>query len=114
MESKVEMTLEEYTTLIRENERLKAILQKCRGELREDAVGSIRCYAIGSLPKEKCLAAMQSDDKELIKEFAYSGAVGSLFLKFPCFSEGEIEAVLAENIRRKVQERIEELDESDN
>ena len=107
MESKVEMSLAEYTALIRENERLRAINSKNRGELMEKAESPVRSHAIDNMTIEQCLAT----DKEMIDTFTYSEVVKEIFNKLPCFPPDMIEMVLAENIRQKIQKRIDELSE---
>ena len=111
MESKVEMSLAEYTALIRENERLRAINSKNRGELMEKAESPVRSHAIDNMTIEQCLATDKLTAKEMIDTFTYSEVVKEIFNKLPCFPPDMIEMVLAENIRQKIQKRIDELNE---
>ena len=111
MESKVEMSLAEYTALIRENERLRAIHSKNRWELEEKAASHVRSYAIDNMTIEQCLATDKLTAKEMIDTCTYSEVVKEIFSELPCFPPDIIERVLAESIRQKIQKRIDELSE---
>lgn len=114
MESKVEMTLDEYTAIIRENERLKTMLLTCHSLLEDKTKSSIDVYTINSLTKEQCDNALKMDENRLIYEYTFGRPLNDAIVQFPCFTINEIKNVFAEAIRKKIQERIEELDESEN
>ena len=111
MESKVEMDLAEYTNLIKENERLKAMLHTCHRLLEEKAKASVEVYTINDLTKEQCDNALKMDEKTLIYEYSYSRTFNDAIVEFLCFTIDEIKTVFAENIRQKIQKRIDELSE---
>ena len=109
MESKVEMTLEEYTNLIRENERLKAMLRTCHRLLEEKAKGSVDVYTINGLTKEQCGEALKMDEKLLIHEYTYGRTFNDAIMEFPCFTSDEIKNVFIEAILKKIKGRIGDL-----
>lgn len=109
MESNVEMTLEEYTNIIKENERLKAMLRTCHHLLEEKAKGSVDVYTINDLTKEQCNNALKMDEKTLIYEYSYSRAFNDAIVDFPCFTINEIKNVFAEAILKKIKGRIGDL-----
>lgn len=106
MESKVEMTLEEYTSLIRENERLKAMLRNCERLLKEKAKDSVDVYTINDLTKEECDKALAMDKGALIYEYTYGRSFKDTSEWFPCFTSDEIKNAFAEAILKKIKERI--------
>ena len=103
MESKVEMTLEEYTNLIRENERLKAMLHTCHRLLEEKAKGSVDVYTINGLTKEQCGEALKMDENRLIHEYTYGRTFNDAIVEFPCFTNEEIKNVFIEAILKKLK-----------
>ena len=109
MESKVEMTLEEYTNLIRENERLKAMLHTCHRLLEEKAKDSVEVYTINGLTKEQCDNALKMDEKTLIYEYTYGRMFNDATVEFPCFTSDEIKTVFAEAILKKIKGRMDKL-----
>ena len=109
MESKVEMTLEEYTNIIKENERLKAMLLTCNRLLEEKAKGSVDVYTINNLTKEQCDNAIKIDEKRLIHEFTYGRTFNDAIVEFPCFTINEIKNVFIEAILKKIKGRIGDL-----
>lgn len=110
MESKVEMTLEEYTSLIRENERLKYILRNCNRLLHDFLSENVKRYQIGKLTKEECDNALAMEPRKIVDKFGYDYTSKSAYNDYPCFSKEEIEKMYADIIRNKIQERIEELE----
>ena len=109
MESKVEMTLEEYTNLIRDNERLKAMLHTCHRLLEEKAKNSVEVYAINDLTKEQCGEALKMDENRLIYEYSYSHTFNDAIVEFPCFTSNEVKTVFTEAILKKIKGRIGDL-----
>ena len=109
MESKVEMTLEEYTNLIRDNERLKAMLHTCHRLLEEKAKNSVEVYTINDLTKEQCGEALKMDENRLIYEYSYSHTFTDAIVEFPCFTSNEIKTVFTEAILKKIKGRIGDL-----
>lgn len=109
MESKVEMTLEEYTNLIRENERLKAMLRTCHRLLEDKAKASIEVYTINGLTKEQCDKALKMDENRLIYEYTYGRTLNDTIVEFPCFTSDEIKKVFTEAILKKIKGRMGDL-----
>ena len=106
MESKLEITLEEYTNLIRENERFKAILRAFHNLLEEKAKGSVDVYTINGLTKEQCGEAIKMDEKLLIHEYTYGRTLNDAIVEFPCFTINEIKNVFIEAIIKKIKGRM--------
>lgn len=109
MESKVEMTLEEYTNLIRENERLKAMLRTCHLLLEKKAKDSVEVYTINGLTKKECDNALKMEEKRLINEYTYGKTFTDAIVEFPCFTINEIKTVFTEAILKKIKGRIGDL-----
>nr|DAW56347.1 MAG TPA: GABH ALL/GABH BLL coil heterodimer, DE NOVO.1A [Caudoviricetes sp.] len=109
MESKVEMMLEEYTNLIRENERLKAMLHTCHRQLEGKAKDSVEVYTINDLTKEQCDEALKMDEKTLIYEYTYGRTFNDAIVDFPCFTNEEIKTVFVEAILKKIKGRMGDL-----
>ena len=109
MKSKVEITLEEYTNLIKENERLKAMLRTFHSLLEDKAKSSIDVYTISNLTKEKCDNALKMDENRLIHEYTYGRALNDAIVKFPCFAINEIKNVFIEAILKKIKGRMVDL-----
>lgn len=109
MESKVEMTLEEYTNLIRENERLKAMLRTCHRLLEDKSKASVEVYTINGLTKEQCDNALKMDENRLIFEYTYSRSLNDAIVEFPCFTSNEIKNVFIEAILKKIKGRMADL-----
>ena len=110
MESKVEMALEEYTNLIRENERLRALLRNCNRLLHDFLAENVKRYSIGKLTKEECDNALVMEPGKIVDKFGYDYTSKSAYNDYPCFSKEEIEKMYSDIIRNKIQERIEELE----
>ena len=109
MESKVEMTLEEYTNLIRENERLKSMLRTCHRQLEGKAKDSVDVYTIDNLTKEQCDNALKIDETRLIHEYTYGRTFNDTIMEFPCFTSNEIKNVFIEAILKKIKGRMGDL-----
>lgn len=113
MESNVEMTLEEYTNIIRESERLKATLRTFHSLLEDKTKSSIDVYTINSLTKEQCDNALKMDENRLIYEYTFGRPLNDAIVQFPCFTINEIKNVFAEAIIKKIKGRIGEFGKSE-
>ena len=109
MESKVEMALEEYTNLIRENERFKAMLRAFHNLLEDKAKASVEVYTINDLTKEQCGNALKMDENRLIHEYTYGRSLNDAIVEFPCFTINEIKNVFTESIIKKIKGRMADL-----
>ena len=109
MESKVEMTLEEYTNIIKENERLKSMLRAGHRLLEDKAKDSIEVYTINGLTKEQCDKALKMDENRLIYEYTYGRTLNDAIGEFPCFTSDEIKKVFTEAILKKIKGRMGDL-----
>ena len=107
------MSLTEYTSLIRENERLKGMLRKCDRQLRERLCKEVKEGSVGSLTKAGCAKAMSMASDEIVDKFGYGFSLKSALNEFPCFTFDEIEEAYADAIRKKIQERMGEFDKSE-
>lgn len=110
MESKVEMTLEEYTNIIKENERLKCMLHDCTRQLFNKLKDGVKGYAIDRLTKEECDKDILMESDKLIDKYGFTYTFTDAYREFPCFSRDEVEKTYADIIRNKIQERVEELE----
>ena len=110
MESKVEMTLEEYTNVIKENERLKCMLHDCTRQLINKLKNDVKQYTINKLTKEECEKSILMESDKLIAKYGFDYSFTAAYREFPCFSRDEVEKTYADIIRNKIQERIEELE----
>ena len=54
MDNKIEISLDSYTSLIRENERLKANLTRCYKQMKALVDDNIRQYEISKMTREEC------------------------------------------------------------
>lgn len=113
MDGKIEMTLDEYASLIRENERLKETLVRCRKQLKTSIRENLKTCQIGQMTKEECVQAASQECRKLIGEFAFGRCVERVFDEWPCFSKEEIEEEFGSCIREKIKERMEELPEDE-
>ena len=111
MESKVEMSLAEYTALIRENEKFKAMLRTFHNLLEDKAKASVEVYTINDLTKEQCDNSLKMDENRLIHEYTYGRSLNDAIVEFPCFTINEIKNVFTEAILKKIKLRIDELSE---
>lgn len=110
MENKVEMELEQYTELIRENERLRSLLRNCNRLLHDFLAENVKRYQIGKLTKDECDNALAMEQRKIVDKFGYDYTSKSAYNDYPCFSKEEIEKMYSDIIRNKIQERIEELE----
>ena len=110
MESKVEMTLEEYTNIIKENERLKCMLHDCTRQLFNKLKDAVKGYAIDKFTKEECDKSIVMESDKLIDKYGYTYSFTDACREFPCFSRDEVEKTYGDIIRNKIRKRIEELE----
>ena len=113
MESKLEITLEEYTNLIKENERLKSMLRAFHNLLEDKAKANVEVYTINDLTKEQCDNALKMDENRLIHEYTYGRSLNDAIVEFPCFTINEIKNVFIEDILKKIKGRIGDLKEKE-
>lgn len=112
MESKAIMELGEYTALIRENERLKALLRECRGKMEQELFRCIPDYEIRELSREDCLHDLSiGNDEDLVAAHAYFLSVNRIAEEWPCFSREEVVHSAAEHIRETLNDRLNALSE---
>lgn len=110
MESKTVMGLDEYTALVRENERLKALLRECRGKMEQELFRCIPDYEIRELSREDCLHDLSiGNDEDLVAAHAYFLSVSRIAEEWPCFSKEEVVHSAAEHIRETLTERLNDL-----
>ena len=110
MESKFEISLEAYTSIVSENAKLKALLGRCEDLLVDMVSAQVNDWAINRLSPEECKEAKKLNDDWLIQKYSSESAVTIVMDNLPCFTVKQIESALAENIRRKIQDRIESID----
>ena len=110
MKRKFEISLEEYTSIIAENAKLKALLGRCENLLVETVSAEVNDWAIKNLSPEQCKAAKKMNSDWLIQKYSSQSAIGIVMDNLPCFTVKQIKSALAENIRRKIQARIEDFD----
>lgn len=111
MESKAIMELGEYTSLVRENEALKALLRACRGKMAQETLRCIREYEIRDMGREECERDLSLDDASLVGAHAYLNSLRGVAESWPCFAWEEVLAVAAETIRKDLGERLNDLPE---
>lgn len=110
MEGKFEISLEAYTSIISENAKLKALLGRCENMLVEMVSAEVNDWEINHLSPEQCKAAKKMNDDWLIQKYSSESAIGIVMDNLPCFTVKQIKNAMAENIRRKIQGRIEDVD----
>ena len=110
METKFEISLEAYTSIVSENAKLKALLGRCENLLVEMVSAQVRDWTIKHLSPEDCKAAQKMNDDWLIQKYSSESAVAIVMDNLPCFTVLQIKNALAENIRRKIQAHIEDID----
>lgn len=110
MESKVEMSLEEYTNIIKENVQLKCMLHDCNRQLFNKLKDSVKGYTIDRLTKEECEKAIVMESDKLIDKYGFNYSFVDAYQEFPCFSRDEVKNTYGTIIRNKIQGRIEELE----
>ena len=110
MEAKFEISLEAYTSMVSENAKLKALLGRCEDLLVDMVSAQVNDWAINRLSPEECNEAKKLNDDWLIQKYSSNSAVTIVMDNLPCFTVLQIKNALAENIRRKIQARIEDID----
>lgn len=110
METKFEISLAAYTSIVSENAKLKALLGRCENMLVEMVSAEVNDWEINHLSPEQCKAAKKLNDDWLIQKYSSESAVGIVMDNLPCFTVQQIKNAMAENIRRKIQDRIEDID----
>ena len=110
MEAKFEISLAAYTSIVSENAKLKALLGRCENILVEMVSAQVKDWEIDHLSPEQCKAAQKMNDDWLIQKYSSNSAVSIVTDNLPCFTVKQIKNAMAENIRRKIQDRIEDID----
>lgn len=110
METKFEISLEAYTSIVSENAKLKALLGRCEDLLVDMVSAQVNDWVINRLSPEECKEAKKLNDDWLIQKYSSNSAVTIVMDNLPCFTVKQIKNALAENIRRKIQARIEDSD----
>lgn len=110
MEAKFEISLQAYTSIVSENAKLKALLGRCENILVEMVSAQVKDWEINHLSPEECKAAKKMNNDWLIQKYSSESAVTIVMDNLPCFTVQQIKNALAENIRRKIQDRIESID----
>ena len=110
MEAKFEISLAAYTSIVSENAKLKALLGRCENMLVEMVSAEVNDWEINHLSPEQCKAAKKMNNDWLIQKYSSESAIGIVMDNLPCFTVKQIKNAIAENIRRKIQDRIEDID----
>ena len=110
MEAKFEISLAAYTSIVSENAKLKALLGRCENLLVEMVSAEVNDWEINHLSPEQCKAAKKMNDNWLIQKYSSESAIGIVMDNLPCFTVKQIKNAMAENIRRKIQDRLEDID----
>ena len=110
METKFEISLEAYTSIVSENAKLKALLGRCENMLVEMVSAEVNDWEINHLSPEQCKAAKKLNNDWLIQKYSSESAIGIVMDNLPCFTVQQIKNAIAENIRRKIQDRIEDIE----
>ena len=110
METKFEISLEAYTSIVSENAKLKALLGRCGNLLVEMVSAQVKDWDINHLSPEECKAAQKMNDAWLIQKYSSESAVAIVMDNLPCFTVLQIKSAMAENIRRKIQARVEDIE----
>ena len=110
MEAKFEISLEAYTSIVSENAKLKALLGRCENLLVEMVSAQVKDWLIDNLTADECKAAQKLNNDWLIQRYSSESAVTIVMDNLPCFTVQQIKNAIAENIRRKIQGRIESID----
>lgn len=110
METKFEISLEAYTSIVSENAKLKALLGRCENMLVEMVSAQVKDWEINHLSPEECKAPQKMNNDWLIQKYSSESAIGIVMDNLPCFTVQQIKNAIAENIRRKIQSRVEDID----
>lgn len=109
METKFEISLEAYTSIVSENAKLKALLGRCEDLLIDMVSAQVNDWAIKQLSLDECEKGLKLNNDWLIQKYSSESAVSIVMDKLPCFTVFQIKNALAENIRRKIQDRLEDI-----
>ena len=109
MDNKIEISLDSYTSLIRENERLKANLARCHKQMLKLIDDNIREYEISKMTREECAEARSQSFLSLVDEYAFSDGVKVVLEEWPCFTKADIEAEFGKRIYTLILERLRQL-----
>ena len=109
METKFEISLQAYTSIISENAKLKALLKYCEFILVRATEYQIRLSEIGNLNANECEEAMKRSDDYLIQKYSFDSSIQILMDKVPCFSVPQIRNAMAKSIRKVLHTRLESL-----
>ena len=109
MEAKFEISLAAYTSIIAENAKLKALLGRCEDLLIDMVSAQVNDWAIKNLSPDECEKALKLNNDWLIQKYSSESAVSIAMDNLPCFTVFQIKNALAENIRRKIQDRLEDI-----
>lgn len=109
MDNKIEISLDSYTSLIRENERLKANLTRCYKQMKALVDDNIRKYEISKMTKEECIEAKGQSFLSLVDEYAFGDGIKVVLEEWPCFTKADIEAEFGKRIYSMICERLRQL-----
>lgn len=109
MDNKIEISLDSYTALIRENERLKANLTRCYKQMKALVDDNIRQYEISKMTREECIEAKGQSFLSLIDEYAFGDGIKVVLEEWPCFTKADIEAEFGKRIHDMICERLRQL-----
>ena len=110
MEAKFDISLAAFTSIIAENAKLKALLGRCEDLLIDMVSAQVNDWAIKKLSPDECEKSLKLNNDWLIQKYSSESAVSIAMDKLPCFTVFQIKNALAENIRRKIQDRLEDID----
>ena len=113
METKFEISLEAYTSIVSEYAKLKALLKYCEFILAKATEFQIRLSEIGKLNANECEEAMKRSDDYLIQKYSFASSIQILMDKVPCFSALQIRNAMAKSIRKELNIRLESLKMTD-
>ena len=109
MDNKIEISLDSYTALIRENERLKANLTRCYKQMKALVDDNIRQYEISKMTREECIEAKGQSFLSLVDEYAFGDGIKVVLEEWPCFTKADIEAEFGKRIYAMILERLRQL-----
>ena len=102
METKFEISLQAYTSIVSENAKLKTLLNGCRFILQKAAEDQVRMNELSNLKEGECEESLKRSDEYLIQKYSFDSSIQILLDKVPCFSVMEIRNALAQSIRREL------------
>lgn len=109
MDNKIEISLDSYTSLIRENERLKANLTRCYKQMKALVDDNIRQYEISKMTREECIEAKGQSFLSLVDEYAFGDGIKVVLEEWPCFTKADIEDEFGKRIYSMICERLRQL-----